>query len=90
VPALAPCASAHELSSSWSLAPGCGPGVPVLKDNQPKLREAIAAYFLDHLERDLEGLKYRSHETSDAGHGRFDERSYFLTKVPPDFAVKKE
>jgi len=69
---------------------GGGDFVIAVKDNQPKLREAIAAYFLDHLERDLEDLKYRSHHTSEAGHGRFDERSYFLTTVPPDFALEKE
>jgi predicted transposase YbfD/YdcC len=69
---------------------GGGDFVISAKDNQPKLREAIETYFEKHLERDLEDLKYRCHETSDAAHGRIDERSYFLTKVPPDFAVKKE
>ena len=38
----------------------------------------------------MEDLRYRCHETSEAGHARIDERSYFLTKVPPDFALKKE
>src|SRR4051794_32324217 len=33
-----------------------GDFVIAVKDNQPKLREAIAAYFLCHLERDLEDL----------------------------------
>jgi predicted transposase YbfD/YdcC len=69
---------------------GGGDFVIAVKDNQPKLREAIETYFLDHLERDLEDLKYRVHETSDRGHGRLDERSYFLTKIPPDFATKSE
>jgi predicted transposase YbfD/YdcC len=69
---------------------GGGDFVIAVKDNQPKLREAMGAYFEKHLERDLEDLKYRSHETTDQGHGRLDERSYFLTKVPSDFAVKKE
>jgi predicted transposase YbfD/YdcC len=69
---------------------GGGDFVISLKDNQPKLREAIEAYFEKHLELDLEDLKYRCHETSDIAHGRIDERSYFLTKVPPDFAFKKE
>jgi predicted transposase YbfD/YdcC len=73
-----------------AIVEGGGDFVIAVKDNQPKLREAIAAYFLGHLERDLEDLRYRHFETSDAGHGRFDERSYFLTKVPPDFAVKQE
>jgi predicted transposase YbfD/YdcC len=69
---------------------GDGDFVIAVKDNQPKLRDAIETYFEKHLERDLEDLQYRSHETSDAAHGRIDERSYYLTKVPPDFAVKKE
>lgn len=69
---------------------GGGDFVIAVKDNQPKLREAITAYFEHHLDRDLEDLRYRSHETSDEAHGRKDERSYFLTKVPSDFAFKKE
>ena len=69
---------------------GGGDFVINLKDNQPKLREAIEAHFNKHLELDLEYLQYRSHETSESSHGRIDERSYFLTKIPPDFALKKE
>jgi predicted transposase YbfD/YdcC len=69
---------------------GGGDFVIAVKDNQPALREAIAAYFLGHLERDLEDLRYRCHETTERGHGRIDERSYFLTGVPKDFALKKE
>jgi predicted transposase YbfD/YdcC len=69
---------------------GGGDFVIAVKDNQPKLREAIAAYFAGHLERDLEDLRYRHHETTDRGHGRLDERSYFLARIPPDFAAKKE
>jgi predicted transposase YbfD/YdcC len=69
---------------------GGGDFVISVKDNQPKLREAIGAYFGEHLERDLEDLRYRHHETTDRGHGRLDERSYFLTRIPPDFAVKKD
>ena len=61
-----------------------------MKDNQPKLLAAIQAFFLDHLERDLEDLRYRYHETRDDGHGRIDERSYYLTKVPRDFAPAKD
>ena len=69
---------------------GGGDCVISVKDNQPKLREAIETYFDKHLERDLEDLRYRSYETSDAAHGRIDERSYFLTRVPADFAVRQE
>jgi predicted transposase YbfD/YdcC len=69
---------------------GGGDFVIAVKDNQPRLREAIAGHFLGHLERDLEDLRYRHHETTDQGHGRLDERSYFLTRIPPDFAPKKD
>jgi predicted transposase YbfD/YdcC len=69
---------------------GGGNFVISLKDNQPKLREAVEGYFEKHLERDLEDLQYRCYETSEAGHGRIDERSYYLTKIPPDFPLKKE
>jgi predicted transposase YbfD/YdcC len=69
---------------------GGGDFVIAVKDNQPSLREAIAGHFLKHIERDLEDLRYRHFETTDKGHGRIDERSYCLCKVPTDFAVKEE
>lgn len=69
---------------------GGGDFVIALKDNQPKLCEAVETHFERRLQRDLEDLKYRRHETRDHAHGRTEERSYYLTKIPPDFAVKKE
>lgn len=54
--------------------------------NQPKLHAAITAYFDEQLERDFEDLRYRHAETTDEGHGRIDERAYYLAKVPRDFA----
>ena len=69
---------------------GGGDFVIAVKDNQPKLREMIGTFFEKHLERDLEDLQYRHHETSDDAHGRRDERSYFLSKIPADFAAKQE
>jgi predicted transposase YbfD/YdcC len=69
---------------------GGGDFVIAVKDNQPKLRQAIAEFFIGHLEQNLEDLHYRLHETSEVGHGRSEERSYYLAKVPADFAVKKE
>ena len=73
-----------------AIVEGGGDFVLAVKDNQPRLREAIAAYFLAHIESDFDDLQYRQFETSEAGHGRLDERSYYLTKVPPDFALKAE
>ena len=43
-----------------------------VKGNQPKLRDEIRSFFLDDLERDLVDLRYRPHETGEAGHGRID------------------
>jgi len=69
---------------------GKGDCVIAVKDNQPKLLAEIQAYFFGHLESDLKDLQYRCHETCDDGHGRIDERSYYLTKVPRDFAAPKD
>jgi predicted transposase YbfD/YdcC len=69
---------------------GGGDFVIAVKNNRPKLYEAIEAHFAKHLEKDLEDLRYRCHETRDTGHGRIDERSYLLSRIPADFAVKKE
>ena len=69
---------------------GGGDCVIAVKDNQPKLLAAIQGHFLDHLERDLNDLKYRYYETCDDGHGRIDERSYSLAKVPRDFAPAQD
>jgi predicted transposase YbfD/YdcC len=69
---------------------GGGDCVIAVKDNQPKLLAAIETSILDHLERDREEIKYRSHETREDGHGRIDERSYYLTKVPRDFGPRKD
>jgi predicted transposase YbfD/YdcC len=69
---------------------GGGDFVLSVKDNQPTLREAIEALVVGQIDRDLEDLKYRRHETSESSHGRVDERSYFLTTIPADFALKEE
>jgi predicted transposase YbfD/YdcC len=69
---------------------GGGDCVIAVKDNQPTLRAAIETYFNQHLERDLEDLRYRWHETRDESHGRIDERCYFLTKPPRDFIPSED
>jgi predicted transposase YbfD/YdcC len=66
---------------------GGGDFVIAVKDNQPKLKAAIEAFFHEQIERDFEDLQYRCYETSDAGHGRLDERAYYLAKIPRDFAA---
>jgi len=59
------------------------------KDNQPKLREAIEAHFEKHLESDLQDLKYPELWDQRAGPRSLDERSYFLSRIPTDFPLKK-
>ena len=65
---------------------GQGDGVIAVKDNQRKLHDAIASFFEKQIERDFEDIQYRVHETHDEGHGRIDERSYYITRTPRDFA----
>jgi hypothetical protein len=86
--------------SSWNRfsreTPGIRCGDPVVanrgdfviavKDNQPKLKAAVEAFFHEQIERDFEDLQDRRYETHDAGHGRIDERAYFLARTPRDFA----
>ena len=69
---------------------GGGDCVIAVKDNQPTLKAAIEAHFHEHLEHNLEDLRYRFHETCDTGHGRRDERTYFLTKPPREFAPQTD
>ena len=67
-----------------------GDCVIAVKDNQPKLLEAVHRALFDALKHEREELQYRVHETTSAGHGRIDERSYLLTKTPRDFAAAAE
>ncbi len=69
---------------------GGGDFVIAVKDNQPKLAAAIAAVVEARLEGELKGLKDRNHRTDTHGHGRRDERFYWVAQVPPDFAAKEE
>jgi predicted transposase YbfD/YdcC len=67
-----------------------GDCVIAVKDNQPKLAAAIQTFFLDHMEDNLKGLRHRHHETHEDGHGRIDDRYYYLAGVPRDFACGED
>lgn len=69
---------------------GGGDCVIAVKDNQPTLLAAIQAPFFDHLDGDRKDLKPRYHETNEDGHGRIDDRYYYLAEVPDDFACRKD
>ena len=66
-----------------------GDYVLAVKENQPKLYQAIQAFFTEHLDDDLQRVPHRRHETCETGHGRTDERYYYLAKLPRDFPLRK-
>jgi predicted transposase YbfD/YdcC len=68
---------------------GQGDYVLAVKDNQPKLHQAIQEVFRAHLEDDLQRVPHRRHETRETSHGRTDERYYYLAKVPRDFPLQE-
>lgn len=64
--------------------------VLAVKDNQPKLHEAIKELFSDERQDDLLKMPTRECQTSDKSHGRKDERYYVLAKLPRDFPLKDQ
>lgn len=69
---------------------GGGDFVIAVKDNQPKLSAAIGALVEKHLDDVSGALTHRSYETVEHGHGRRDERYYFVARVPSDFVAREE
>jgi len=67
-----------------------GDYVLAVKDNQPKLHEAIQEVFSDRRQGDLVKMPHRQHQTTDNGHGRKDERYYVLAKLPEGFPLKHQ
>lgn len=66
-----------------------GDYVLAVKDNQPKLHEAIQDLFSDENQSTLLKQPHRQHQTCDQSHGRRDERYYVLAKLPDDFPLKE-
>ncbi len=62
--------------------------VLAVKENQPKLHEAIKEIFSEQREGDLSQMQVRQHQTAEKGHGREDEQYYVLAKIPDDFPMK--
>jgi len=65
-----------------------GDYVLAVKDNQPKLHEAIEDVFSDEHQGELLKMPHRKHQASEKGHGRQDERYYVLAKIPRDASWK--
>lgn len=53
-----------------------------VKANQPTLHDGIVEFFDDHLEDDFAGERVRRFVTHEDGHGREENRSYFISPVP--------
>jgi predicted transposase YbfD/YdcC len=58
--------------------------VLAVKGNQPTLFEGIMDFFEDHLEDDFARALVRRHQTKEKGHGRLEDRWYYLCPVPED------
>ena len=69
---------------------GHGSYVIAVKDNQPTLHEAVRDVVRKQLEGELEDLQYRVYDTLHDGHGRVDERTYGVMKLPRGFPLRKE
>lgn len=55
-----------------------------VKDNQPTLLAGIEDFFEDHLNDDFARTRVRRHHTAEKGHGRVEQRTYYLCPVPED------
>ena len=64
--------------------------VLVVKGNQKTLYKTIRELFLSYMEDDFAHVQHRKYEMHDKSHGRIEERSYYLVKLPADFSLKKQ
>jgi predicted transposase YbfD/YdcC len=62
--------------------------VLAVKDNQPTLHAAVRAFFDEHRDTDFAATPCRRYRTEERGHGRVEERHYFVCPVPEDFPVR--
>lgn len=69
---------------------GGGHYVLQVKENQPTLYEEVSSFFLDRLEDDFAEEPCRRHATREKGHGRRDERDYYIAPVPEDFPLREQ
>ena len=63
---------------------GGGDYVLAVKGNQPTLHEGVTRYFDTCLEDNFTGVKVRSYQTEEIGHGREATRYYHICPVPDD------
>jgi predicted transposase YbfD/YdcC len=58
--------------------------VLAVKANQPTLHQGIEKFFNDSLEDDFANTKVRQYQTQEKGHGREEERYYYICPAPED------
>ena len=59
-----------------------------VKGNQPTLHQAIQAHFVQHMENDFADTPVRRHETHEKGHGRYEDRYYYICPLPKDLPTR--
>jgi predicted transposase YbfD/YdcC len=64
--------------------------VLAVKDNQPKLNQAIGAFFAAQIDTDFTDTPCAQFQTTERGHGRVDERHYVVCPVPEDFPLLEQ
>lgn len=64
--------------------------VLAVKDNQPKLHEAVRAFFTEQVATEESTTPCCRYRTEERGHGRVDERHYCVCPVPEDFPVLEQ
>jgi predicted transposase YbfD/YdcC len=63
---------------------GGGDYILAVKGNQPTLHRGVVDYFDTCLEDEFAGVKARSYQTEEEGHGRKETRYYYICPVPDD------
>lgn len=61
--------------------------VLAVKNNQPALHEAVSDFFDEGAKDEFETTRCRFYYTHESGHGRDEERYYYIAPVPQDFPV---
>lgn len=64
--------------------------VLAVKENQPKLHQAVSDFFAEQMDEDFASSPRRRQETHEKGHGRVEQRYYYLAPVPDDFPVRRD
>jgi predicted transposase YbfD/YdcC len=67
---------------------GGGDYVLALKGNQPALHADVEELFVAALQDDFAAVEHRAQHTHETGHGRTEERHYYVVPVPPELAAR--